>query len=55
LKLLYDKRRRFLRHALNSMVRRIMSDLKEKGVGEVVIGYPKDISRKHGNKLTTNF
>jgi putative transposase len=24
-------------------------------VGEVVIGYPKDISRKHGNKLTTNF
>jgi putative transposase len=55
LKLLYDKRRRFLRHALNCMVRRIMSDLKEKGVGEVVIGYPKDISRKHGNKLTTNF
>ncbi|MDT7889404.1 MAG: transposase [Desulfurococcales archaeon] len=55
LKLLYDKRRRFLRHALNSMVRRIMSDLKEKGVGEVVIGYPKEISRNHGNKLTTNF
>ena len=55
LKLLYDKRRRFLRHALNCMVRRIMSDLKEKGVGEVVIGYPKDISRKHGNKLDTNF
>jgi putative transposase len=53
--LLYDKRRRFLRHALNSMVRKIMSDLKEKGVGEVVIDYPKDISRKHGNKLTTNF
>jgi len=55
LKLLYDKRRRFLRHALNSMVRRIMSDLKEKGVGEVVVGYPKEISRNHGNKLTTNF
>jgi len=55
LKLLYDKRRRFLRHALNSMVRRIMSDLKERGEGEVVVGYPKEISRNHGNKLTANF
>jgi putative transposase len=55
LRLLYDKRRRFLRHALNSMVRRIMEELKGKGVGEVVVGYPKEISRDHGNKLTVNF
>jgi len=55
LSLLYDKRRRFLRHALNSMVRRIMRELKEKGVGEVVVGYPKDIARNRGNKLTANF
>jgi len=55
LSLLYDKRSRFLRHALNSMVRRIMRELKEKGVGEVVVGYPKDIARNRGNKLTANF
>ena len=55
LKLLYDKRRRFLKHVLNSMVRKIMEELREKGVGEVVIGYPKEINRKHGNKLTVNF
>jgi len=55
LRLLYDKRRRFLRHALNSMVRKIMEELKEKGVGEVVVGYPKDITRNHSNKLTMNF
>jgi putative transposase len=55
LKLLHDKRSRFLKHALNSMVRKIMEGLKEKGVGEVVVGYPKEISRKHGNKLTANF
>jgi len=55
LRLLYDKRRRFLRHALNSMARRIMEELKGKGVGEVVVGYPRDIVRNHGNKLTVNF
>jgi Transposase and inactivated derivatives len=55
LKLLYDKRSRFLKHALNSMVRKIMEELREKGVGEVVIGYPKEINRDHGNKLTVNF
>jgi putative transposase len=55
LRLLYDKRRRFLRHALNSMVRKIMEELKEGGVSEVVVGYPKDIVRNHGNKLTVNF
>lgn len=56
LKLLYDKRSRFLKHALNSMVRKIMSELREKGVSEVVIGHPKGgISRNHGNKLTVNF
>ncbi|ADY00976.1 transposase, IS605 OrfB family [Vulcanisaeta moutnovskia 768-28] len=55
LKLLYDKRRRFLKHALNSMVRRIMNILIEKGVGEVIVGYPKEILRNHGNKLTVNF
>ncbi|BDB99652.1 RNA-guided endonuclease InsQ/TnpB family protein [Saccharolobus caldissimus] len=55
LKLLYDKRRRFLKHALNSMVRGIMEGLGEKGVSEVVVGYPREISRNHGNKLTVNF
>jgi len=55
LRLLYDKRRRFLRHALNSMARRIMDVLRGKGVGEVVVGYPRDIVRNHGNKLTVNF
>jgi transposase len=37
------------------MVRKIMGELKERGVGEVVVGYPKDIARNHGNKLTVNF
>jgi putative transposase len=55
LKLLYDKRRKFLKHALNSMVRKIMEELKDKGVGETTVGYPKEISRNHGNKLTVNF
>ncbi|ADX81961.1 RNA-guided endonuclease InsQ/TnpB family protein [Saccharolobus islandicus] len=55
LKLLYDKRGRFLKHALNSMVRKIMNELKGKSVSEVVIGYPKEINRNHGNKLTVNF
>jgi putative transposase len=55
LKLLYDKRRRFLKHALNSMVRKVMEELREKGISEVVIGYPKDISKNRGNKLTANF
>jgi RNase H-fold protein (predicted Holliday junction resolvase) len=35
------------------MVRKIMEELKERGVGEVVVGYPKEISRNHGNKLTS--
>jgi len=43
LKLLYDKRRRFLRHALNSMVRKTMEELKEKGVRKVVVGHPKGL------------
>lgn len=55
LKPLYDKRKRFLKHALNSMVRKIMEELEEKGVSEVVMGYPKEISRNNGNKLTVNF
>ena len=55
LKLLHEKRSRFLRHALNSMVRKIMEILKEKGVGKLVVGHPKDIVRQHGNKLTVNF
>jgi putative transposase len=55
LKLLHDKKRRFLKHALNSMVRKIMEEMKEKGVGEVVVGYPKEISKNKGNKLTVNF
>jgi len=55
LKLLYDKRRRFLRHALNSMVRKIMEELKERGVRKVVVGHPKGVAKNHGNKLTVNF
>jgi putative transposase len=55
LKLLYDKRKRFLKHTLNSMVRKIMEKLREKRVDEVVIGYPKEINRNHGNKLAVNF
>jgi putative transposase len=55
LKLLHDKRSRFLKHALNSMVRKIMEGLKEKGVGEVIVGYPKEISKDNGNKFTANF
>jgi putative transposase len=55
LKLLYDKRRRFLRHALNSMVRKTMEELKEKGVRKVVVGHPKGVAKNHGNKLTVNF
>jgi transposase len=51
----FDKRRRFLRHALNSTVRKIIEELREKGISEVIIGYPKEISRNHGNKLTVNF
>ena len=55
LRLLHEKRSRFLRHALNSMVRKIMEILKEKGVGKLVVGHPKDIVRQRGNKLTVNF
>jgi putative transposase len=55
LKLLYDKRGRFLKHALNSMVRKIMGELKDRGVGEIIVGYPKEISRNRGSKLTVNF
>ena len=55
LKLLYDKRKKFLKHALNSMAREIMEELRERGVGEVIVGYPKGISRDHGSKLTVNF
>jgi len=51
----FDKRRRFLRHALNSTVRKIIEELREKGISGVVIGYPKEINRNHGNKLTANF
>jgi putative transposase len=55
LKLLHEKRRSFLKNALNSMVRRIMEELKEKGASEVVVGYPKEISKTNGNKFTVNF
>jgi putative transposase len=50
-----EKRGRFLKHALNSMARRVMKLLKDRGVSEVVIGHPKEVSRDHGNKLTANF
>ena len=51
LKLLYDKRKRFLRHALNSMVRKTMEELKERGVRKVVVGHPKGVARNHGSEL----
>ncbi|BAB59608.1 hypothetical protein [Thermoplasma volcanium GSS1] len=35
MKLLHEKRKRFLKHALNSMVRKIMEELKKKDVGAV--------------------
>jgi len=54
LKLVYDKRSRFLRHVINSMINQIMKELKEKGVREVIVGYPKEI-KKNNNKLTENF
>ena len=55
LKLLHEKRSRYLKHALNSMVRRIMELLRGKSVGKLVVGHPKDIARRRGNKLTVNF
>jgi putative transposase len=55
LKALHEKRGRFLKHALNSMARRVMKLLKDRGVSEVVIGHPKEVSRDLGNKLTANF
>ena len=55
LKLLHEKRRRFLKHVLNSMVRKMMEILKDEGVGKLIVGHPKDIVRHHGNKLTVNF
>ncbi|MGB9674843.1 MAG: transposase, partial [Nanopusillaceae archaeon] len=55
LKLLYDKRKEFIKHALNSMVRRIINILYEKGINEIIIGYPKEIFKSYGNKLTANF
>ncbi len=52
---LYEKRSRFLRHALNSMVRKLIKTVHDKGVSEIVVGYPKDIARTKGRKLTVNF
>jgi len=40
---------------LNSMVRKTMEELKEKGVRKVVVGYPKGVAKNQGNKLTVNF
>ena len=55
LRLLYDKRSRFLKHVFNSMVRMVMSELRNRGVTRLKVGHPKDISRNHGNKLTVGF
>lgn len=55
LKLLFEKRKMFLRHALNSMVRETMETLKERGAGKLVVGHPRGIARQRGNKLTVNF
>jgi putative transposase len=37
------------------MVRKIMEELREKGISEVIVGYPKEINRNRGNKLAVNF
>ncbi|ABW01250.1 RNA-guided endonuclease InsQ/TnpB family protein [Caldivirga maquilingensis] len=55
LSMLYRKRSLFMRHVVNSMVRRIMNILSKEGVIEVRVGYPKEITKNHGNKLTVNF
>ena len=55
LRLLYEKRSRSLKHALNSMVRKVMELLKDKGVGKLVVEYPQGIAKHRGNKLTVNF
>lgn len=53
--MLYEKRSRFLKHPLNTMVRAITWKLEGKGVGELRVSYPRDIARHRGNKLTVNF
>jgi putative transposase len=55
LKALYLKRKRFLKHALNSLVRRILKIAYDKGVSTIRVGYPRKIAQRHGNKLTVNF
>ncbi len=52
---LHLKRKRFLKHVLNSMVRKIVENAYEKGVSTIEVGYPKGIVKQHGNKLTVNF
>jgi len=55
LKALFLKRKRFLKHVLNSMARKTVETAYEKGVSIIKVGYPKEISKHHGNKLTVNF
>ncbi|QGA54569.1 transposase [Sulfolobus sp. E5-1-F] len=55
LSMLYKKRSLFMRHVINSLARRVMDILNKEGVSEVRVGYPKEIAKQHGNKLTVNF
>jgi len=55
LKLLYDKRKRFMRHVINSMVRKIMTELKQRGVAELIVGYPMYIATDTRNWRNIHF
>ena len=55
LKLLYDKRKRFMRHVINSMVRKIMTELKQRGVAELIVGYPTYIATDTRNWRSIHF
>ncbi len=55
LRVLYLKRRGFLKHAVNSLSRMVLETAYDKGVSTIMVGYPKDIAQRHGGKLTTNF
>jgi putative transposase len=55
LRRLHLKRKRFLRHVLNSMARRIVEAAHEKGAAAILVGYPKGIAHRRGNKYTAGF
>jgi len=48
--ILYNKRSLLLKNAREGLAREIVESLYDKGVGEIYIGYPKDIARDKGNE-----